>query len=213
MPGEGQLPTILPVVCVRMIFASDVLHQPVDVSCIFLLYNGVSGGTRLGYVIRIYIGVWGVCWGARSATWQWRTTVHRKSQIASRKFNKFSLFLISCLVVVRCRLYRSYIHAVDRVVKIIAKSIYMVMVFPFSYLRAWLRLIIFCSQGRDTWLMTTSLTIKYLLYSCQACHECANIWNSDHKNAVSLKMLVPQSSQENPVLVDERVGCSWEIRL
>ena len=53
MPGEGQLPTIFPVVCVRMIFASDVLHQPVDVSCIFLLYNGVSGGTRLGYVIRI----------------------------------------------------------------------------------------------------------------------------------------------------------------
>ncbi|EDL18292.1 mCG1029855, partial [Mus musculus] len=39
-------------------------------------------------------------------------------------------------------------------------------------------------NGRDTWLMTTSFTIKYLLYSCQARHECANIWNSDHKNAV-----------------------------
>mgnify|MGYP006922426847 CR=1 FL=1 len=39
--------------------------------------------------------------------------------ITSRKFNKFSLFLISSLLVLRCRLYRSYIHAVDRVVKII----------------------------------------------------------------------------------------------
>lgn len=38
-------------------------------------------------------------------------------------------------------------------------------------------------------------------------YKCAKIWNSDHKNAVSLKMLVPQSSQENPVLVDERFGC------
>lgn len=110
MPGVGQLPTVLKVVCGKMIFAFGILHQSVGLSCLFLLYYGVSGSIKLKHVIRIslvLIDVRGVCWASWSAARQWRTMVHRKGEIATKKANVFS-FLMSFLLLVGYPLYRPY---------------------------------------------------------------------------------------------------------
>ena len=82
----------------------------VGLSFLFLLYYGVSGSIKLKHVIRIslvLIDVRGVCWASWSAARQWRTMVHRKGEIATKKANVFS-FLMSFLLLVGYPLYRPY---------------------------------------------------------------------------------------------------------
>ena len=59
-----------------MVFCCGFLHQPVGLSCAFLLYHGVSGRKGSWYVIRISTGSIGLrlfCVAARSEVQEWRT--------------------------------------------------------------------------------------------------------------------------------------------